>query len=95
MKAGDCRVEGCLRRVHARGYCGTHYQQYLRTGQHPGWSSKPDDDEPALLRHLVTSMLRILGHDQGNVASVTLTPDGKALVVRFDGITHLHRWDAP
>lgn len=33
MNPEHCHVEGCPKIVKARGYCATHYKQWMRTGQ--------------------------------------------------------------
>lgn len=90
MRAGACRVSECTGRVHGRGYCATHYRQWLRTGQHPDFTTH---EGMSLILHLVKSIFRLLGHDQEHVITVTLTR-GSAVVVLRDGTVHLHRWDS-
>lgn len=38
-----CSVDGCDRKVLAKGYCDAHYRRYLRSKERPG-SSRPIDD---------------------------------------------------
>lgn len=37
----ECRVIGCKNMIHSRGWCGKHYQRYLRWG-------KPEGKDPRL-----------------------------------------------
>jgi len=44
-KRGTCTIEGCDKPHQAKGYCGSHYRQYLRTGS-PDWVRRRPNDTP-------------------------------------------------